>query len=1474
MKKILFSIVALLMLVTMIGCGGNDYDFDSRFNQILSDVNPNAVTKDIDLVKSSGKLSIEWVSSNPEILSNDGKVMNTTGEDVTVVLTAHMKYGNEEETKTITLVIKSVSYDKIIDAYSANVGDLFEFAAQVVGVGAKGFLIRDNSGCLYVHTNGSHNVALGDKVLIKGNLAEYNGTKQFNDTCNYTVMSKGEVSLGNPKVLTGSEVDSFVQKGFTPELVKVTGVLNISEDKYYNITIPGATVKGSIQYPLYPAALKELANHNVEVVGFALGTASEGRYLNIMLTGDVKDLGSAISGESTIKEVFDGELGNYEVKGTVVAVNAQSFLIKDNTGIIQVYLGSSWVNDLKVGDKLKVSGPTSVYGAAKQFSGGVSYEKLGTEEVNYGDPKELTTKELDAYKSATLVNPIYVKVKGLLSVSESDDGKKTYYNLKIDGASITGSLSYPLQIDKVDQYNNHVVEILGYVTGVTGNGNYVNFTYTSIKDLGVETVTEATIKEVLDAEAGKYLVKGTVVATNARSFLIKDSTGLILVYKGGNWSQDLKVGDKVTVEGSTAVFGGAKQFDASCKYQKTGSELVTYEEAKELTIDELNAYANATTVTPLYVKVVGELSVSDSKYYNINISGSSVIGSYTYPIDVNAVTALAGKTIEVYGYVTGVTGSGKYLNIIVVECKEYISHTHEFNQEVVDSKYLAEAATCTAKAKYYKSCACGEFDKAETFEAGELADHKYDQEVVDAKYLESEATCTAKAKYYKSCVCGEFDKAETFEAGELVPHTYDKEVAEGKYLATPATTESPATYYKSCYCGAFDKAASETFSYGDKLPEVHTHEYNQEVADEKFLKDKATCTTAAVYYKSCICGEKGEITFVSDIFEPHTYDKEAVDNKYLVSEATCTSKAKYYKSCTCGAFDKASSEIFETGELLDHTYDKEVVEEKYLASEATTESPAKYYKSCYCGAFDKEKSETFEYGEKLPEPTKTVAEVLASELGSYKVNGVVTAINSKGFLVTDSTGSILVFLGSDYKGGLSIGDQVTVEGTTTVYGLAKQFGTGTKFTKTGTETVSYGDAKELTIEEIDAYAKAQSVSPVYVKVTGKLSVSGSYYNLMLAGSSLTGSITYPADAEEWNALDGKTLEIYGYVTGVVNSQYLNILVVDYTEVEDIIVPSEEKTIAEVIAAGNGNYIVKGTVVAFNANGFLVKDNTGMIFVYMGYDYEGDLAVGDVVTVEGTTSTYGAAKQFGQDSTYTKTGTDTVSNGTAKELTKEDLDAYMTAASITPVYAKLTAKLTTSGNYINLTFADSSIKGSIAYAVNADELKLLNNHNVEVYGYVLYYASGYLNIMLVECKDLGAEELPNPDSGVKVVVFDDVSKRTEYSTSKQVWVQNDVTIINNKDKSTSNVGDYSNPARFYKGSQLIIQSTGMQKIEFTVNSYKSSYATDLKTAIEQAGYTCTVSGNVVTVVFDEPINEFTISLTAGQVRMDSLTATCK
>lgn len=44
---------------------------------------------------------------------------------------------------------------------------------------------------------------------------------------------------------------------------------------------------------------------------------------------------------------------------------------------------------------------------------------------------------------------------------------------------------------------------------------------------------------------------------------------------------------------------------------------------------------------------------------------------------------------------------------------------------------------------------------------------------------------------------------------------------------------------------------------------THTHNFNQEKAEEAYLQKAATCTASAIYYKSCVCGEKGEETFTA-----------------------------------------------------------------------------------------------------------------------------------------------------------------------------------------------------------------------------------------------------------------------------------------------------------------------------------------------------------------------------------------------------------------------------------------------------------------------------------------------------------------------------------------------------------------------------------------------------------------------------------
>ncbi|MBR5201583.1 MAG: BACON domain-containing protein [Alistipes sp.] len=135
--------------------------------------------------------------------------------------------------------------------------------------------------------------------------------------------------------------------------------------------------------------------------------------------------------------------------------------------------------------------------------------------------------------------------------------------------------------------------------------------------------------------------------------------------------------------------------------------------------------------------------------------------------------------------------------------------------------------------------------------------------------------------------------------------------------------------------------------------------------------------------------------------------------------------------------------------------------------------------------------------------------------------------------------------------------------------------------------------------------------------------------------------------------------------------------------------------------------------------------------------------------------------------------------------------------------------------------------------------------------------------------VSAPEQEQPANEAKLD-FSNVANRVEWDTEHQIWSANGITLTNNKGASTSNVADYSAPARFYKSSEIIVEcEKAMSKIEFSCNS--ASYATALQNSITSGDVT--VDGSSVIVTFSSAVSSYTIaSLTGGQVRMNSLIVT--
>ena len=95
-----------------------------------------------------------------------------------------------------------------------------------------------------------------------------------------------------------------------------------------------------------------------------------------------------------------------------------------------------------------------------------------------------------------------------------------------------------------------------------------------------------------------------------------------------------------------------------------------------------------------------------------------------------------------------------------------------------------------------------------------------------------------------------------------------------------------------------------------------------------------------------------------------------------------------------------------------------------------------------------------------------------------------------------------------------------------------------------------------------------------------------------------------------------------------------------------------------------------------------------------------------------------------------------------------------------------------------------------------------------------------------------------------LTFDNTSKRTIFTTNQQVWEENGIIFTNNKDKSSSNVADYSKPVRCYKNSEIIINCNSLGNIyQIVFKCTSSEYANHLKNSI---GKEASVSETLVTL----------------------------
>ena len=152
----------------------------------------------------------------------------------------------------------------------------------------------------------------------------------------------------------------------------------------------------------------------------------------------------------------------------------------------------------------------------------------------------------------------------------------------------------------------------------------------------------------------------------------------------------------------------------------------------------------------------------------------------------------------------------------------------------------------------------------------------------------------------------------------------------------------------------------------------HVHVYDQTSTDAAHLKTPATCTEAAVYYKSCTCGENGEETFTSGSALGHDYTKKVENNTYLKTAASnCTEYNVYWYACSrCDANAKddaeATDKYYTSTTAGNHSFTEQIEDAAhYVAGTGTDcQSVKKYYYDCaYCDLIGTNTWDSTTYGE-------------------------------------------------------------------------------------------------------------------------------------------------------------------------------------------------------------------------------------------------------------------------------------------------------------------------------------------------------------------------------------------------------------------------------------------------------------------------------------------------------------------------------
>lgn len=210
---------------------------------------------------------------------------------------------------------------------------------------------------------------------------------------------------------------------------------------------------------------------------------------------------------------------------------------------------------------------------------------------------------------------------------------------------------------------------------------------------------------------------------------------------------------------------------------------------------------------------------------------------------------------------------------------------------------------------------------------------------------------------------------------------------------------------------------------------------------------------------------------------------------------------------------------------------------------------------------------------------QTINNLSAGDTG-VSVTGIVQALSKKGYMISDGTGVIFVYLNA--VPAVALGDNVTVSGDVEADSRALRIVPSGDASVNSSGSASYGLPTIYGKAEIDAWtANASTRTPEYVTLSG---VAQGTYGIVVGGGATQNVQTYYAHASLTSISKGDFVTITGYAYNVIGSAPAELGIVATSITKDASVPalyfSDITGVAAAAASG-----LSHTFTAYRASGW-------------------------------------------------------------------------------------------------------------------------------------------------------------------------------------------------------------------------------------------------------------------------------------------------